>query len=633
MAPWRKQGYHGWFFDRRASGVHQNLAGLPVFSAGLACSSDAFNYFSLSGRKYSVNATFVGLGCLSPTLLRRLRSWYLATLGLPGAAWELDILPLMKIIRRLQNGCKAEISIGDKQTVTALVRLGLLTANLDSPMHSLWTNQKHHNAKTERACQACVVPRRDLGNPKYDIVKNARTADGLREDLDRVAATEKKQDRDKLSRALGVVVPRYPNPLDEVAFDRVEGCGMDILHQSALNSGKKIMGFVMEALDPAGSEIVRARLAWRRMLPPNVSPIADITSAGGWSALTGQQLWLVSSIFPFLLAPIFSSSDNLGRYVRTMIVTEVADRISVDPGTPAGKAAVCNAFQALVKACSWSCFVVRSPSFTAEGLRVLQKSQEEQVKQATRVMGVALGTIHKGLHIARNVVVNGVVTNCNVGEAKNKELKASATSASGRDNARHIWRATNDSLAIKALADGIEWTASGWTGSKWERRTVTAGDLCRRTLQDVFSVLPLAPALADTLSAGRPWGYVEWDEDLVGTEAPRTGVDGTDWQSVLRETLPTALQLEALYKDKLGCGREESGPLCNDDVCAFCWRDVLGSLRVRCLFEPSMDAEGLNDRGCVGGSIVDARWRGGRKDHRGDGGCGWEVVDGEHYGS
>lgn len=118
MTPWRQQGYHGWFFDRRASGVHANLTGLPVFSAGLVCSSDAFNYFSLSGRRFSANATFVGLGCLSPALLRRLRSWYLATLGLPGAAWELDVLPLMKVIRLLQNGCKAEISVGDKQTVT-----------------------------------------------------------------------------------------------------------------------------------------------------------------------------------------------------------------------------------------------------------------------------------------------------------------------------------------------------------------------------------------------------------------------------------------------------------------------------------------------------------------------------------
>ncbi|CAB1105078.1 unnamed protein product [Ectocarpus sp. CCAP 1310/34] len=302
---------------------------------------------------------------------------------------------------------------------------------------------------------------------------------------------------------------------------------MLLLTQSALNSGKKIMGFVMDALDPAGSEIVRAR-------------------AGGGSALTSQQLWLVPSIFPFLLAPIFSSPDNLGRYVRAMVAMEVADRISVEPVTPAGKAAVCNAFQDLVKACSWSCFVVRSPSFTAEGLHVLQNSQQEQVKQATRVIRVALGTIHKGLDIARNLVVNGVVTNCNVGEAKNKELKASAPSASGRNNARHIWRATNDSLAIKSLADGIEWTASGWTGSKWERRTVTAGDLCRQTLQDVFSVLPLAPALSDTLSAGRSWGNVEWDEDLLGTEASLTGT--------LQDVF-SVLPLAPALSDTLSAGR------------------------------------------------------------------------------
>ncbi|CAB1113362.1 unnamed protein product [Ectocarpus sp. CCAP 1310/34] len=43
-----------------------------------------------------------------------------------------------------------------------------------------------------------------------------------------------------------------------------------------------------------------------------------------------------------------------------------------------------------------------------------------------------------------------------------------------------------------------------------------------------------------------------------------------------------------------------------------------------------MHAEGLNARGGRGRSIVDGRWRGGRKDHRGDGGCGWNVVEGEH---
>lgn len=63
-----------------------------------------------------------------------------------------------------------------------------------------------------------------------------------------------------------------------------------------------------------------------------------------------------------------------------MIVAEVAERLGVNPGTPAGKAEVCTAFQDLIQACSWTSFVVRSPSFTAEGLRTLQKSQREQVR-------------------------------------------------------------------------------------------------------------------------------------------------------------------------------------------------------------------------------------------------------------
>lgn len=113
----------------------------------------------------------------------------------------------------------------------ALCRFGLLTVNLDSPMHSSWTNQKYHNAKTERACQACRVTKKDLGNPRYNIVTNARSADGLKRDLDRVAKAEKQSERTRLSKSLGVVLPQFPNPVDLVTFDKVEQCGMEVLHQ------------------------------------------------------------------------------------------------------------------------------------------------------------------------------------------------------------------------------------------------------------------------------------------------------------------------------------------------------------------------------------------------------------------
>lgn len=73
LEPWRKSGSDGWFFDRRSPSVYENIDHLPIFSMGLLCASDGFNLFSLGGRKYSINATYLA-GCLSPALLRRLRS-------------------------------------------------------------------------------------------------------------------------------------------------------------------------------------------------------------------------------------------------------------------------------------------------------------------------------------------------------------------------------------------------------------------------------------------------------------------------------------------------------------------------------------------------------------------------------
>ena len=81
--------------------------------------------------------------------------------------------------------------------------------------------------------------------------------------------------------------------------------------QDGINCDNKTMSCVLDALMPAGKDIVRARLAMRRLLPPNASPISDITKAGGWASLTGQELWLVSSVFPFLVAPIFEDSTSL----------------------------------------------------------------------------------------------------------------------------------------------------------------------------------------------------------------------------------------------------------------------------------------------------------------------------------
>lgn len=109
--------------------------------------------------------------------------------------------------------------------------MGLLTANLDSPMHSSWLNTKYSNASTERPCQACKVKKSDLGDPNYNVKRNARTADGILRDLAYVSAGNSKPERTARSKRKGVVVGAFPNPLAMVVYDPVQQTGMDIIHQ------------------------------------------------------------------------------------------------------------------------------------------------------------------------------------------------------------------------------------------------------------------------------------------------------------------------------------------------------------------------------------------------------------------
>lgn len=48
-------------FESEGKRRQRELGLLPVFSAGLTCSSDAFHFTGLSGKKFSVNATNVAL--------------------------------------------------------------------------------------------------------------------------------------------------------------------------------------------------------------------------------------------------------------------------------------------------------------------------------------------------------------------------------------------------------------------------------------------------------------------------------------------------------------------------------------------------------------------------------------------
>lgn len=87
------------------------------------------------------------------------------------------------------------------------------------------------------------------------------------------------------------------------------------LGQDSLNADKKVMTWVLDALQKDGTAVVRARFVKRRLLPPNISPLGDLTKSGAWAALTGQELWVVSSVFPIVMAPIFADARSLVRIV------------------------------------------------------------------------------------------------------------------------------------------------------------------------------------------------------------------------------------------------------------------------------------------------------------------------------
>ncbi|CAN0039780.1 unnamed protein product [Pylaiella littoralis] len=93
-----------------------------------------------------------------------------------------------------------------------------------------------------------------------------------------------------------------------------------------------------------------------------------------------------------------------------------------------------------------------------------------------------------------------------------------------------MFRAWKDSRALKALCDGVTWSARAYLNGRWVEKELTAGDLCREVLQEVFHILPLetGPASADDGmlrgTRGRPHGYLEWETSLksasVGTQPP-----------------------------------------------------------------------------------------------------------------
>ncbi|CAM9488749.1 unnamed protein product, partial [Pylaiella littoralis] len=77
------------------------------------------------------------------------------------------------------------------------------------------------------------------------------------------------------------------------------------------NKAKNAIRWVLDLLKALGLQVLAGRLAMRELLPPDSSPMGDITSPGDWSSLTGNEMWRLAAVFPFMMAPILSDPANL----------------------------------------------------------------------------------------------------------------------------------------------------------------------------------------------------------------------------------------------------------------------------------------------------------------------------------
>lgn len=151
-----------------------------------------------------------------------------------------------------------------------------------------------------------------------------------------------------------------------------------------------------------------------------------------------------------------------------------------------------------------------------------------------------------------------------------------------------MFKAWNDSQALKALCDGVTWSASAYDSvqHQWVPKKLTAGPLCCEVLQEVFRILPLetSPASADggtpASAGGRPHGYLQWETKLTSApvETHHTSDTSEAWQKAVSKTLLSPTEMELRYDDSFGCGRNATEAPCERRTCSYCWRNRANGL-------------------------------------------------------
>ncbi|CAM9106115.1 unnamed protein product [Hapterophycus canaliculatus] len=240
--PWRQTGLERMFFDRRKKGANWNDdVSRRVLSTSALLFTDAFDFRKQGGKSYSINATlFNAFAATSPHLRRQPESWPLVSMGSPGVKWQDDMDFLAEVVEVLQNGCRATL------------------ATVEGELE-------------------------ELSDGKFDVERFRRTDDDTEYSLEVVGNASTKTEEQNLSMEHGVNVGEAPNPLRErVSMNLIRAIGIDVFHQDAQNSSRKIIKFFLRGLSPKNGEPVIACILKDPYLRlPGAPPFRDIIKAGG----------------------------------------------------------------------------------------------------------------------------------------------------------------------------------------------------------------------------------------------------------------------------------------------------------------------------------------------------------------
>ncbi|CAN0344693.1 unnamed protein product, partial [Scytosiphon promiscuus] len=254
-------------------------------------------------------------------------------------------------------------------------RLGLLSCFADSPARNALLDNKQTNGKTALPCHVCDVLQEELSDGKFDFERYRRTDDRTEYSLEVVGSATTKAEEQNIFMEHGVNVSDAPNPLRErVSMNMIRAIGIDVFHQDAQNSSRKVIKLFSRGLSPKNGEPEIACILKDPYLRlPGAPPFRDIVAAGGFTSQAGMDVWRLMSVLTLVVRPVLASVPSMKRLLTRQFLTELKKRLGVSSDDKA-----LQELRALLRAATRATYEVRAGSFTEASVRAVEKSQRDK---------------------------------------------------------------------------------------------------------------------------------------------------------------------------------------------------------------------------------------------------------------